>query len=73
MFEKYLKLIKDHQDNKQDIKSFLNSLGLNSVTFNINGDVIDFYIPSAFKLKIYSKKGEILEFLKSKNLKPKNL
>jgi hypothetical protein len=73
MFEKYLNLIKTHKDNKKEIKDFLESLGLNVVGFNINGDTVDFIIPSSFKLRIHNKKQDILNFLKSKNLKSKNL
>ncbi len=73
MFEKYFNLIKTHKDNKKEIKDFLDGLGLGVVGFNINGDVVDFVFPSSFKLKIQSKKQEILDFLKLKNLKSKNL
>lgn len=73
MFEKYFNLIKTHKDNKKEIKDFLDGLGLGVVEFNINGDVVDFVFPSSFKLRIQSKKQEILDFLKLKNLKAKNL
>ena len=73
MFEKYFNLIKTHKDNKKEIKDFLDGLGLGIVEFNINGDVVDFVFPSSFKLRIQSKKQEILDFLKLKNLKSKNL
>lgn len=73
MFEKYLNLIKSHRDNKKELREFLDSLSLNNIDFNINGDVVDFIIPAAFKLKIHSKKLDILDFLKTKGLKSKNL
>lgn len=73
MFEKYINLIKSHKDNKKELREFLDGLGLNNIDFNINGDVADFVVPAAFKLKIHSKKQDILEFLKLKSLKSKNL
>ena len=73
MFEKYIKLIQAHKDNKKELREFLESIGLGVIDFNINGEVVDFVIPSSFKLKLHTKKQEILEFLKSKKLKSKNL
>ncbi len=73
MFEKYLNLIKSHTDNKNKIKLFLDEKGLSKIDFNIDGNEVFFNIPSAFKLRIHQKRLEIINFLKTLNLKSKNL
>ena len=73
MFDKYIELIKKHQDNKKEIQDFLNDLDLKKIIFNVDGENITFTIPSAFKIRVQSKKTEILNFFKKKNLNTKGL
>jgi hypothetical protein len=73
MFEKYLNLIQDHNKKRDEIRVFLDNLNLKQLDFNIDGDIINFSIPSAFKLRVTQNKEAISLFLKERGLKPKNL
>lgn len=73
MFEKYLNLIQDHNKKRDEIRVFLDNLNLKQLDFNIDGDIISFSIPSAFKLRVTQNKEAISLFLKERGLKPKNL
>lgn len=73
MFEKYLHLIQDHNKKRDEVRVFLDNLNLKQLDFNIDGDIINFSIPSAFKLRVAQNKESISLFLKEKGLEPKNL
>lgn len=73
MFEKYLNLIQDHNKKRDEIRFFLDNLNLKKLDFNIDGDIINFSTPSAFKLRVTQNKEAISLFLKERDLKPKNL
>lgn len=73
MFEKYLQIISDFKDKNKQIKDFLKSVGLGEIDFSLNKDSIIFQIPSSYKLKMTSKKEEIIFFLKSLNINKTNL